>query len=40
MDIFLYNATYQVWICTAPRYRYTVSPHTLLTRLRTRHRRP
>lgn len=38
MDLFLYNPTYQVWICTAPRCQYAVSPRTLLGHLRTRHR--
>ncbi|KAL6228589.1 hypothetical protein BDW75DRAFT_246594, partial [Aspergillus navahoensis] len=38
MDLFIYNPTYQVWICTAPRCRYAVSPSTLLRHLRTRHR--
>jgi hypothetical protein len=38
MDLFLYNPTYQVWICTAPRCHYAVSPQTLLGHLRARHR--
>jgi hypothetical protein len=38
MDLFLYNPTYQVWICTAPRCQYAISPQTLLGHLRTRHR--
>ncbi|GFF59837.1 telomere-associated RecQ helicase, putative [Aspergillus udagawae] len=38
MDLFLYNPTYQVWICTGPRCQYVVSPLTLLGHLRTRHR--
>ncbi|KAF7184834.1 hypothetical protein CNMCM7691_006833 [Aspergillus felis] len=38
MDLFLYNPTYQVWICTGPRYQYAVSPPTLLAHLRTHHR--
>ncbi|KAL4901255.1 hypothetical protein BDW74DRAFT_187881 [Aspergillus multicolor] len=37
MDLFLYNPTYHLWICTAPRCQYTVTPFTLLTHLRTRH---
>ncbi|KAL4911720.1 hypothetical protein BDW62DRAFT_207176, partial [Aspergillus aurantiobrunneus] len=37
MDLFLYNPTYQVWICTAPRCRYAVTPQLLLTHLRTHH---
>ncbi|KAL4982725.1 hypothetical protein BDW68DRAFT_182286 [Aspergillus falconensis] len=38
MDLFIYNPTYQVWICTARRCQYAVSPQTLLTHLRVRHR--
>ncbi|KAL4755670.1 uncharacterized protein BDW70DRAFT_165234 [Aspergillus foveolatus] len=38
MDLFIYNPTYQVWICTAPCCRYAVSPSRLLTHLRKRHR--
>jgi hypothetical protein len=37
MDLFLYNPTYHVWICMAPRCQYAVTPSTLLTHLRTRH---
>ncbi|KAL4912955.1 hypothetical protein BDW62DRAFT_206027, partial [Aspergillus aurantiobrunneus] len=37
MDLFLYNPTYQIWVCTAPRCRYAVAPSVLLTHLRTRH---
>jgi hypothetical protein len=37
MDLFLYNPTYHVWICMAPRCQYAVTPFTLLTHLRTRH---
>ncbi|GFG01000.1 conserved hypothetical protein [Aspergillus udagawae] len=38
MDLFLYNPTYQVWICTAPCCQYAVSPQNLLGHLRARHR--
>ncbi|GFF59228.1 hypothetical protein IFM46972_11324 [Aspergillus udagawae] len=38
MDLFLYNPTYQVWICTGPYCQYAVSPLTLLGHLRTCHR--
>ncbi|KAL3446300.1 hypothetical protein BJX65DRAFT_308999 [Aspergillus insuetus] len=37
MDLFLYNPTYHLWICTAPRCQYAVTPSTLLTHLRTCH---
>ncbi|KAG2000762.1 hypothetical protein GB937_010862 [Aspergillus fischeri] len=37
MDLFIYNATYQVWICTAHRCQYAVSPTTLICHLRDRH---
>ena len=37
MDLFLYNPAYQIWICTAPRCQFAVTPRTLLTYLRTRH---
>jgi hypothetical protein len=37
MNLFLYNPTYQVWICTATHYQYAVTPSTLLTHLRTHH---
>ena len=37
MDLFLYNPTYQIWICTAPRCQYAVAPSVLLTHLQTRH---
>jgi hypothetical protein len=37
MDLFLYNPTYQLWICTTPRCQYAVTPSTLLTHLCTRH---
>jgi hypothetical protein len=37
MDLFLYNPTYYVWICTAPRCQYAVTPSTLLTHLCTHH---
>jgi hypothetical protein len=37
MDLFLYNPTYQVWICTGPCCQYVVSPLTLLGHLCTRH---
>lgn len=37
MDLFIYNPTYQIWICTGPRCQYAVSPSTLLSHLRTRH---
>ncbi|KAE8363256.1 hypothetical protein BDV27DRAFT_146297 [Aspergillus caelatus] len=38
MDLFLYNPTYQIWICTAPRCQYAISPTTLVSHLRTRYR--
>ncbi|KAF9882619.1 hypothetical protein FE257_005953 [Aspergillus nanangensis] len=38
MDLFLYNPTYQIWICTAPRCQYAISPASLIHHLRTRHR--
>ncbi|KAF7131459.1 hypothetical protein CNMCM5793_004684 [Aspergillus hiratsukae] len=38
MDLFVYNPTYEVWICTARQCQYAVSPQTLLTHLRDRHR--
>jgi hypothetical protein len=37
MDLFLYNPTYHLWICTAPRCQYAVTLSTLLTHLRRRH---
>lgn len=37
IDLFIYNPTYRVWICTSSRYRYAVSPQTLLSHLRTRY---
>jgi hypothetical protein len=37
MDLFLYNPTYYIWICTAPRCWYAVILSTLLTHLRTCH---
>ncbi|CEL11799.1 hypothetical protein ASPCAL14895 [Aspergillus calidoustus] len=37
MDLFLYNPTYQVWICTATSCQYAVTTSTLLTHLRTHH---
>jgi hypothetical protein len=38
MDLFIYNPTYEVWICTARQCQYTVSSQTLLTHLRIHHR--
>ena len=38
MDLFIYNPSYRVWICTGPRCRFAVSPRTLVTHLRSRHR--
>ncbi|RHZ43205.1 uncharacterized protein CDV56_100262 [Aspergillus thermomutatus] len=38
MDLFIYNPTYEVWICTARLCQYAVSPQTLLTHLRVHHR--
>ncbi|KAL3428701.1 hypothetical protein BDV09DRAFT_201326 [Aspergillus tetrazonus] len=38
MDLFTYHPTYQVWVCTARRCQYAVSPQTLLTHLQVRHR--
>ncbi|KAF9882535.1 hypothetical protein FE257_007678, partial [Aspergillus nanangensis] len=38
MDLFLYNPTYQIWICTAPRCQYAVSPATLIKHLHRHHR--
>ncbi|RHZ49046.1 uncharacterized protein CDV56_103939 [Aspergillus thermomutatus] len=38
MDLFIYNPTYEVWICTARQCQYAVSPQTLLTHLRVHHR--
>ena len=37
MELFLYNSTYEIWICTAPSCQYAVSPTTFITHLRTRH---
>jgi hypothetical protein len=37
MDLFLYNPTYQVWICMATRCLYAVTPSTLLSHLHTRY---
>jgi hypothetical protein len=37
MDLFLYSPTYHLWICTAPRCRYVITPSALLTHLRTRY---
>lgn len=38
MDLFLYNSTYRVWICTAPhQFAVPPPPGTLLSHLRTRH---
>ncbi|KAF9890422.1 hypothetical protein FE257_005827, partial [Aspergillus nanangensis] len=38
MDLFLYNPTYQAWICTAPRCQFAVSPSSLDRHLQRRHR--
>jgi hypothetical protein len=38
MDLFIYNPTYEVWICTARQCQYAVSSQTLLTHLRIHHR--
>ncbi|KAF9882572.1 hypothetical protein FE257_006856 [Aspergillus nanangensis] len=37
MDLFLYNPTYEIWICTAPRCQYVVPSTTLITHIRTRY---
>ncbi|KAL4766976.1 hypothetical protein BDW60DRAFT_201075 [Aspergillus nidulans var. acristatus] len=37
MDLFTYNPTYQVWICTSRRCQYAVTPQTLLTHLQVCH---
>jgi hypothetical protein len=37
MDLFLYNPTYQVWICMASRCQYAVPPKALLAHLRAHH---
>jgi hypothetical protein len=37
MDLFLYNLTYHIWICTASRCQYTVPPQALLAHLRAHH---
>jgi hypothetical protein len=36
MDLFIYNATYQIWICID--YRYAVTPRQFNTHLRSHHR--
>jgi hypothetical protein len=37
MDLFIYNPTYEVWICTAHQYQYAISLQTLLTHLHIHH---